>query len=380
MKEDEHTPPMAETDDTVSEVGMVELAEALDNGGMVGFVRAFVEDLRSGLAHVTPEHFPWLTDLAAKKWNGILCLGMGGSAAGGDFLSVLSSLQGTIPVVLQRDYVVPAWWDSSWLILSTSHSGNTAETIEATETALKAGATAVVISTGGYLSGLTELYPTCHLIPSVGGQPPRSAFGHIFSRQLGLLRNLGILPKPREGSDDAMLERLQDASDGFDVLKDPEGDVAQLALCMIDRPIALLGPTELQAVLNRFKNQLNENAARFARVGVIPEMNHNESVAWGGVGSDEDSSGIEHVLLLLTWQGMHRQVSKRMDWMVAHATTDYAWKIAGEGGTLLESLLHLCILTDWISIALAFLIGKDPASIGPISALKAHLDSVSESV
>ncbi|MBT61016.1 MAG: hypothetical protein CMA63_05645 [Euryarchaeota archaeon] len=380
MKEDEHTPPMAETDDTVSEVGMVELAEALDNGGMVGFVRAFVEDLRSGLAHVTPEHFPWLTDLAAKKWNGILCLGMGGSAAGGDFLSVLSSLQGTIPVVLQRDYVVPAWWDSSWLILSTSHSGNTAETIEATETALKAGATAVVISTGGYLSGLTELYPTCHLIPSVGGQPPRSAFGHIFSRQLGLLRNLGILPKPREGADDAMLERLQDASDGFDVLKDPEGDVAQLALCMIDRPIALLGPTELQAVLNRFKNQLNENAARFARVGVIPEMNHNESVAWGGVGSDEDSSGIEHVLLLLTWQGMHRQVSKRMDWMVAHATTDYAWKIAGEGGTLLESLLHLCILTDWISIALAFLIGKDPASIGPISALKAHLDSVSESV
>jgi len=371
---------MAETDDTVSEVGMVELAEALDNGGMVGFVRAFVEDLRSGLAHVTPEHFPWLTDLAAKKWNGILCLGMGGSAAGGDFLSVLSSLQGTIPVVLQRDYVVPAWWDSSWLILSTSHSGNTAETIEATETALKAGATAVVISTGGYLSGLTELYPTCHLIPSVGGQPPRSAFGHIFSRQLGLLRNLGILPKPREGADDAMLERLQDASDGFDVLKDPEGDVAQLALCMIDRPIALLGPTELQAVLNRFKNQLNENAARFARVGVIPEMNHNESVAWGGVGSDEDSSGIEHVLLLLTWQGMHRQVSKRMDWMVAHATTDYAWKIAGEGGTLLESLLHLCILTDWISIALAFLIGKDPASIGPISALKAHLDSVSESV
>lgn len=376
MKESEKSSSMTEEGEATQSVGMVELAEALDQGGMVGFTRAFVEDLRGGLAHVTPEHFPWMMELSKSKWNGILCLGMGGSAAGGDFLNVLSGLQGTIPVVIQRDYVIPAWWNESWLVLSTSHSGNTSETIEATETALKAGATAVIISTGGYLSGLPEIYPKCHLIPSVGGQPPRSAFGHIFSRQLGLLRNLGILPKPREGADEAMLERLQQACDGFDILEDPEGDVAQLALCMLERPIALLGPSELQAVLNRFKNQLNENAARFARVGIIPEMNHNESVAWGGVGGDQDASGIEHVVLILTWQGMHRQVSKRLDWMVAHAATDYAWKIAGEGGTLLESLLHLCILTDWISIALAFLIGKDPAAIGPISALKAHLESV----
>ena len=105
-------------------------------------------------------------------------------------------------------------------------------------------------------------------------------------------------------------------------------------------------------------------------------MNHNESVAWGGIGTEHDDSAIEHVLLLLTWQGMHRQVSKRMDWMIAHAATDYAWKIAGEGNTLLESLLHLCILMDWISIALALLKGKDPVTIGPILALKEHLESV----
>ena len=270
----------------------------------------------------------------------------------------------------------PSWWNTEWLVISTSHSGNTEEALEATETALKLDATVVVISTGGILSGLPEIYPKCFLLPSVGGQPPRTAFGHIFSRQLGLLRNIGVLPRPREGSDDAMFDRLQLAVEGFDIVNDPEGDVAQLALCMLERPIALLGPTELQPALNRFKNQLNENSARFARIGVIPEMNHNESVAWGGVGSDHDASSSDHVLMLLTWQGMHRQVSKRMDWMVAHATTDFAWKIAGEGNTLLESMLHLCILMDWISIALAFLHGKDPATIGPITALKAHLESV----
>lgn len=355
---------------------LVELADALDNEGMIGYTRAFVQDFRQGLNHVSLERFDWMNQLANKKWAGILCLGMGGSAAGGEFLSALASFQGTIPVQVQRDYTLPAWWNPTWLIVATSHSGNTEETLEATETGLKSGATVVVISTGGILAGLPELYTNCYLIPSIGGQPPRSAFGHIFSRQLGLLRHLGVLPMPHDGADEAMLQQLQKAMDGFDLLNDPEGDIAQLAMCMVERPIALLGPTELTPVLNRFKNQLNENAARFARVGIVPEMNHNESVAWGGVGDDRDASGIDHVLLLLTWKGMHNRVQRRMDWMIAHAATDYAWKIEGEGATLLESMLHLCILTDWISLALSFLHGKDPASIGPIFALKDHLNSV----
>jgi len=376
MKGKQSSKPMSGSDSNQSNVGLVDLAEALDSQGMIGFTRAFVQDLKKGLSHSTPEHLPWMEQLSRTQWDGILCLGMGGSAAGGDFLSALCSFHGKIPVILQRDYVLPSWWNARWLVLSTSHSGNTEETLEATEIALKAEGTVVVISAGGILSGLCEIYPNCFLLPSPGGQPPRTAFGHIFSRQLGLLRNIGVLPIPVEGSDEAMLERLQAASEGFDILNDPEGDVAQLALCMLERPIALLGPTELHPALNRFKNQLNENSARFARVGVIPEMNHNESVAWGGIGTEHDDSAIEHVLLLLTWQGMHRQVSQRMDWMIAHAATDYAWKIAGEGNTLLESLLHLCILMDWISIALALLKGKDPVTIGPILALKEHLESV----
>lgn len=371
------TPHSMQVDDMPpQELSLADLAKALDNQGIVDLTRAFVNDLRSGVAHATPEHFPWMNEIGKAKWSGILCLGMGGSAAGGDFISALSSFQGTVPIIIQRDYVLPSWWNSDWLVISTSHSGNTEEALEATETALKLDATTVVISTGGILSGLPEIYPKCFLLSSVGGQPPRTAFGHIFSRQLGLLRNIGVLPQPREGADNAMFDRLQRAVEGFDIVNDPEGDVAQLALCMLERPIALIGPTELQPALNRFKNQLNENSARFARIGVIPEMNHNESVAWGGVGSDHDASASDHVLMLLTWQGMHRQVSKRMDWMIAHATTDFAWKIAGEGNTLLESMLHLCILMDWISIALALLHGKDPAAIGPITALKAHLESV----
>ena len=47
-----------------------------------------------------------------------------------------------------------------------------------------------------------------------------------------------------------------------------------------------------------------KNSARFTRVGIIPEMNHNESVAWGGIGKDRDPSADQQVLLFLTWDGM----------------------------------------------------------------------------
>ena len=105
-------------------------------------------------------------------------------------------------------------------------------------------------------------------------------------------------------------------------------------------------------------------------------MNHNESVAWGGVGSDGDPNASEQALLLLTWHGMHPRVQQRLDWMVAHASTETAWNLAGEGTSLLECLLYHCLVMDWLSITLAFLHGKDPAAIAPINALKAHLNSV----
>jgi glucose/mannose-6-phosphate isomerase len=298
---------------------------------------------------------------------------MGGSAAGGDFVSSLSDRSGIIPVRTHRGYSLPSWWDEKWLIVATSYSGGTEETIAAATKAADLGANIVVISSGGQLAGMCELYERMYLISCPSGQPPRSAFGHIFARQLALMVEIGILPNSIEESS---LMRLRDAIDNCNILNDPEGDVASLALNMLDAPIAILGPDELSPALNRFKNQINENSARFARIGTLPEMNHNESVAWGGVGDDQDPAAKNQALLLLTWDGMHRRVHQRMDWFVANCPTPLAWKIHGEGPSLLESLLHLCIMMDWLSIALALLHGKDPSAIAPIISLKEHLSQI----
>lgn len=355
---------------------LVDLAERLDQQGIVGFVRNLVADLRAGFTAVNTDRFPWLNTLKRAPWSGVLCLGMGGSAAGGDFLSTLSAHGGGCPIIVHRDYNLPSWFDGTWLVLATSHSGNTEETVTATQSALSKGATAVVIATGGELAGLPELHERCYLIPTIGGQPPRTAFGHLFSRQVACLEALGLLPATDSEARAAMLDRLEANSAHFDVLRHPEGDIALLAAGLVDRPMAVVGPTELAPALNRFKNQMNENAARFVRVGVLPEMNHNESVAWGGIGPNGDQTAPEQALLVLTWDGMHPRVSQRLDWMVAHATTEHAWNLAGEGTSLMENLLYHCLVMDWLSTTLALLQGKNPATIAPIDALKAHLQSV----
>ena len=85
---------------------------------MVGFTRAFHNDLRQGFDAVNIERFPWLEELKQAPWSGVLCLGMGGSAAGGDFLAALTSHEGGCPLVVHRDYTLPAWFDPTWLVLA----------------------------------------------------------------------------------------------------------------------------------------------------------------------------------------------------------------------------------------------------------------------
>ncbi|MAI09388.1 MAG: hypothetical protein CMA08_02250 [Euryarchaeota archaeon] len=344
---------------------------ALDTEGMFDHVGGFVDDLAAAFDAVNEHTCPWLDHLRQRSWAGLLCLGMGGSAAGGSFLSALVDHEGALPVISHADAELPRWVTSDWLVLATSYSGNTAETLMATRAAIAEGLSVVVLATGGELAGLAETHDHVHLIGAPGGQPPRSAFGHIFGRQVALLRALGALPAGQDQHE--MLDRLRTASALHDPREGQEGGVEALAEALLDRTVALLGPSELAPVLTRFKNQINENAGRFARVGVVPEMNHNEIVAWGGTGDVADPAVADQAFLLLTWAGVQPQVRARTTWMVQHLDTEAAWQLAGEGSSLLEAMLYHCIVMDWLTVTLALLAGKDPTSIGPISSLKAFL-------
>ena len=100
--------------------------------------------------------------------------------------------------VVWKDYGLPSWWGPDWLIIATSYSGNTEETLDGVSQALENGGTVLGITSGGKLEEILSINDECVCLEVPGGQMPRSAFGHIFGTQLAACWALGILEKPDE--------------------------------------------------------------------------------------------------------------------------------------------------------------------------------------
>lgn len=344
-------------------VSFSQLAEELDTSGMLGHLRNFPQDL----ARAWKAAEEWdLSAIENQQFSGVICLGMGGSASGGDFLASLSDADGCLPFVAHRGYDLPTWVSERWLVLSTSYSGNTEETIDATEAAIGLGCSVVGMSSGGALQTLLENSNQIW-IELPGGQPPRSAFGHIFGAQVALSWKLGITSPPDDL--DSMIERLVEAVEACD-FTDSEGDdvIGEMAESILNREVSVLATQSLAPTAYRAVCQLNENGGIFARGHVIPEMNHNEIVAWG-----EEKAAENQSLLIFTWDGTHQRNEMRLDWYLDNITVEPTWGLMCEGESHLEALLYAVILMDWLSCAVALLRGKDPTAIGPIVGLKEFL-------
>ena len=340
-----------------------QLAEELDASGMLGHLRNFPQDL----ARAWKAAEGWdLSAIENQQFSGVICLGMGGSASGGDFLASLSDADGCLPFVAHRGYDLPTWVSEQWLVLSTSYSGNTEETIDATEAAIGLGCSVVGMSSGGALQTLLESSNQIW-IELPGGQPPRSAFGHIFGAQVALSWKLGITSPPDDL--DSMIGRLVEAVGACD-FTDSEGDdvIGEMAESILNRNVSVLATQSLAPTAYRAVCQLNENGGIFARGHVIPEMNHNEIVAWG-----EEKAAENQSLLIFTWDGTHQRNEMRLDWFLDNITVEPTWGLMCEGESHLEALLYAVILMDWLSCAVALLRGKDPTAIGPIVGLKEFL-------
>jgi len=207
----------------------------------------------------------------------------------------------------------------------------------------------------------------CLNVPS--GQMPRSAFGHIFGTQLSACWSLGLLPEPSEEEITKMLQRLSTVSSDAD-LSGNSGMAATLSRSLVGKELGIVSPTCLGPAAYRFSCQLNENSAKFARASEVPEMNHNEIVAWTGKASENSA------LLLLSCEGLHPRTDSRIEWMLDEVEATPTWVIECEGESLLERLLYAAHVSDWISIGIAVLTEEDPSDMPAIESLKSHLGSI----
>ncbi|MBC8437870.1 MAG: hypothetical protein H8D82_01220 [Euryarchaeota archaeon] len=334
----------------MTEIDIGAVVASLDNEDMLGFLRLFPQDF---VAQMEKE-----AEHPGDRPSRVTCLGMGGSAAAGDFIASLSDYQGECQVLTHRGYSLPNWL-SDGLVISTSYSGNTEETLDATSEANLRALEVIGISSGGELGESNNHI----LVPS--GQPPRSAFGHLFGALLRTAISRGVIPSEDM---DGLSDRLKETVEEFDFVTNSESPTLDIARTLLGKEIGIISAPELDCAGVRFVNQLNENGGVFARSKALPEMNHNEIIAWTDEAAKESQA-----LIFLTWDGMHPRVSKRVEWMMDNVEVDIAWQLHCDGESLLESMLYSCIVMDWVSCAIAILRGKDPSAIGAIRSLKGFL-------
>ena len=297
--------------------------------------------------------------------SNVVAFGMGGSGIGHDVLAAIAAPLAPVPVVVAKDYEVPAFVGPSTLVLAASFSGNTEETVAAFTSSLERGAQLVVVCGGGRLG---ELASDAHVpvVPVPLDIPhPRLAIGAMAVAPLMVLEAAGILP----GASAAVAAAVEQLSHRRDQLI--AGDLANRVADRIGRTVPLIygGGAIGRAAALRWKCQVNENAKSPAFWAAHPELDHNELAGWGQMG---DVTRQLITLVDLRHDYEHPQVGRRfaavdavMEEVVASIVTVRA---AGEGP--LAQLFDLVLIGDVVALTLAAREGIDPGPIPVLEDLK----------
>jgi glucose/mannose-6-phosphate isomerase len=308
---------------------------------------------------------------AALRFEGIesvLVLGMGGSAIAGDLLRGYLEDVMPVPVAVNRDYGIPRFAGGKTLVIASSYSGNTAETLSATQEAIERQCPVIGITTGGKLADILSKNGFSHIsIPK--GYSPRAALGFSFVPLLIVLQRLFGLPDQQAALDETeQILGEQSGRYGRDVPAESNRAKGLAAALSGKLPVVYGAAGAFESVAYRWRCQINENAKRMAISGGVAEMNHNEIVGWAG----PRELTRECVVVNLLDKGYHPEIRYRFECMsklIARTAGDVI-DLESRGDTLLARLFSLIHLGDFVSVYLALLEGMDPTPVDSINTLK----------
>jgi glucose/mannose-6-phosphate isomerase len=296
----------------------------------------------------------------------ILFCGMGGSAISGNLALNFLRDELLIPFFVNRSYAIPAWAGKETLVIASSYSGNTEETLSAFEEARGRGCHIICIANGGELGKrASEAGVPCFSL--VEGLQPRFALYSIFFTLLKILENLGIVPAQSGAVEEISLllknnaARYREGGKAFELAEKMMGGII----------IAYSAEGITDAVGMRLKAQLNENSKAVSYHATIPEMNHNEIVAWES--AREMSAKCSAVFILD--EAYHPRLMKQYDaaMKVISQTGADVFELSSAKPNHKLRLFDLVYLSDWISYYLAILNNKNPGEIDNIHAVKKYL-------
>jgi len=339
---------------------------ALDPQDMLGHIDHWADQCQQAWRQVQD----FAQSLVVPSFRGILILGMGGSAIGGDLVAALASRTSPVPIQVNRDYTLPNWAGDDTLVIACSYSGNTEETLTAFKAAQRRGSHLLAISSGGHLAELARQYhiPWLH-IPYKS--QPRAALGYLLTFLVGIAQRMGVLPDQRNAVNEAIqILRAQQEKLGADT-PTAQNQAKQLALELKNRLPVIHGAGILAPVARRWKTQINENAKSWAVWEELPELDHNTVAGFG-----LPKPLLKQLCVVgLTSPTMHPRNRLRFEVggeLIAQQGIAQRGILA-RGDSPLAQIVSSTQFGDYVSYYLALLYEVDPTEIANITYLKKRL-------
>lgn len=304
--------------------------------------------------------------------DSVIVAGMGGSALAADVVKVMLGQTLNIPFEVVKGYSLPKYAGPNTLVIASSHSGNTEETISCLNQAIELGCQLAAIATGGKVIEIaTEHEIMTALIP------------HDTQPRMGMIYNLRVLLRilveyklasKRLYDDLAATEQwLRDESDLWTKEMPTERNYAkQLALIAVGKTPVFYGGSLMAPVAYKWKISWNENAKNVAFWNYLPEFNHNEFLGWTSHPVEKPFAVFDLVSELENPRILKRfALSDRL--LSGMRPKSTVVPIAGD--TLLKQMLWGSILADFVSIYVAILNGVDPTQVDLIEKFKREMNA-----
>lgn len=297
----------------------------------------------------------------AKEIRTIVICGMGGSGIGGKIVSQWVQDDLKVPVHILNDYSLPAFVDQHSLVIGSSYSGNTEETLEGIHEAHRRGAHIIGICSGGELKEFcNDNGFDCVVVP--GGNPPRTQLAFSMVQLLNILVEMGVIHS-------SVLEEIRRSQELItNELPTIHSDAERLAEFLKGKVGIIYSGPKYEGVAIRARQQFNENSKLLCWHHVIPEMNHNELVGWGG-GDSRFAVVFMNTGDLIPRNRKRYEITKDLVSKKGAAVTE----ITAVGDSRIQRSIYLIHLVDWASFYLSELNQVDPMDISVIDFLKDEL-------
>ena len=296
-----------------------------------------------------------------KEIKNVLIAGLGGSGIGGTIASEITILECKVPITVTKGYFVPNYVNENTLVIVSSYSGNTEETIQVMNHAFERNAHLIAVTSGGIIAERAQQKKFDSIILP-GGMPPRACLGYSIVQVLNILFQLQLTktdPLPQILSAANLLEKENATI---------HQEAKLISTFFKGKTPVLYSTTFHEGLAVRWRQQINENSKMLCWHHVVPEMNHNELVGWRN--KNENLA----VLYLLFNDEYHRNLKRiEMNKEVIQKYTSNIHTVTAKGSNEIEQTFYLNAIGDWVSYYLSIENGVEATEINVINHLKNQL-------